>query len=93
MRKIINCVLGCVVLAVLIILSGVVGHIETHYTREGVVTEVNNNIVTVCDAQGNEWEFMGEGYSQGQEVCLTMYNANTDSNIYDDEVVKVRVLE
>ena len=47
----------------------------------------------VEDKQGHVWcyEVEGDAPSVGSAVDLHMYTSNTDSYIYDDEVVKVVV--
>lgn len=92
-QRIKDFVLGSVlVLALFIIPSGIGGNIETHYKLNAVVTEINNDIVTVEDKNGNEWEFIGTDFEIGQNVKMTMFNHYTDNTIEDDEIIKVKVV-
>lgn len=70
---------------------GKVGDLTTKYNREGVVVEVNNNEIVVVDNQDNVWCFYGEGYTVGDNVTMKMFTNNTDGNIYDDVIVKIKV--
>lgn len=65
-------------------------YIETHYTRNAIVTNVNQNLVTAKDENGYLWEFEGEGFEKDTEVKLIMDTNHTDSNIFDDKVIDVR---
>lgn len=74
-------------------------YVECHYTRKDcVVVEVEQRLVTVEDRQGHQWCYYmdSEDYtdvpSVGTVVDVHMYTAHTDSYIYDDEIVDVRVV-
>ena len=72
---------------------GRAGYHETHYYRNAIVTNVNSNsIVTVTDNINNVWEFEGEGYTEGDEVRLLMFNHCTNHIITDDEVINAKVI-
>lgn len=62
---------------------------EQRYTRMVTVTEVKNGVVTVADDYEHEWEFFGEGFEEGQRIKVLMDNKTTDTNIFDDEIVRV----
>lgn len=63
---------------------------ETHYTKNAIVTNVNQNLITVKDENGYLWEFEGEGFEEDTEVKLIMDTNHTDSNTLDDKVIDVR---
>lgn len=63
--------------------------VEQRYTRIVTVTEVKNGVVTVTDDYEHEWEFFGEGFEEGQEIKVLMNTNTTDSNILDDEIIRV----
>ena len=72
---------------------------ETHYTRKDcVVVEVEQRLVIIEDKQGHQWCYYmdSEDYTDvpcvGTVVDVHMYTAHTDSYIYDDEIVDVRVV-
>ena len=74
-------------------------YVETHYTRKDcVVVEVEQRLVTVEDKQGHQWCYYmdSEDYTDvpcvGTVVDVYMHTAHTDSYIYDDEIVDVRVV-
>ena len=77
-----------IVLAVVIVI-GIVGMIETTYTRDVVVTKVDCIEVTVQDKQGHHWSFYGDDYTVGQEITVVM-NDNHTSIITDDRIVDVK---
>ena len=60
--------------------------VETTYNREATVTNVSNEIVTVIDESGNEWNFVGNNFSTGDKVKLVMDNNHT--NTIKDDVIK-----
>ena len=59
------------------------------YDREATVTHVWGDEVVCVDSQGQEWTFIGEGYTTGQQVILKMNDMETTS-IYDDIILNVK---
>jgi hypothetical protein len=60
--------------------------VETTYNRKAIVTNVNNEIVTVIDESDNEWDFVGNNFSIGDKVKLIMDNNHTHT--IKDDVIK-----
>lgn len=87
MKKIL--IVIAVVIALLVI--GRVGYWETHYNREGVVTEVVDNLVTITDTLGNEWLMDGESLQVGDRVIMRMSTQGTEETIMDDAIVSIKV--
>ena len=77
-----------IVITVIIVISLFV-MIENTYTRDVVVTEVQDQEVTVVDVSGNEFSFYGTDYTVDQEITVVMTTNNTDS-ITDDKIIDVR---
>lgn len=77
-----------IVITVIIIID-LFGMIENTYTRDVVVTEVQDQEVTVTDVSGNEFSFYGTDYTVDQEITVVMTTNNTDS-ITDDKIIDVR---
>lgn len=67
--------------------------VETHYTREGIIIESNNNLITVKDECGYLWNFKGSNFKVNEKVKLTMDTNHTDSNIFDDKVIDVKEIK
>ena len=65
---------------------------ETHYTREATVIAIDNSIITVIDNCDYIWEFEGTGFSVGDTVRMTMDTMNTDTNIFDDAIENVKII-
>lgn len=86
MRKAITTTIITIIMLTLFYVSA---WIETHYTREATVIEVNDNIVTVVDNTNNFWSFEGTEFNVNDKVTMTMDSMNTDLNIYDDEIINV----
>lgn len=93
MRKTVK---GIVVIILLLGTWIACSYVECHYTRKDcVVVEVEQRLMTVVDKTGNEWCYYmdSEDYtdvpSVGTVVDMLMYTNNTDSYIYDDEIVRV----
>ena len=72
-----------------IVIIGLMGTIETTYTRNAIVINVDNLEVTVEDKQGNLWVFIADGYSINDDVTLIM-NDNHTTKITDDKIIKVK---
>ena len=71
-----------------------VNKIETSYTRKAKVTYVENNTVLFEDENGNIWEWEKERgereYREGENVILKMDTNNTDTNVFDDIIKRVK---
>ena len=78
-----------VLVVIAIVVIGLIGTIESTYTRDVVVTKVDCVEVTVQDKQGHLWSFYGDDYTVGQEIIVVMNDQHT-SSIYDDTIVKVK---
>lgn len=78
---------------IILILFTIVGTYETHYNRQGIITEKDNNVITIEDTIGNLWEYETNSseFSIGKKVELKMYNNGTDTNIYDDKIEKIKI--
>ena len=71
-------------------LLAIVMYGESHYKKQGTVVDVNGEVITIEDNNGNLWEFKGDGYSINQKVTMNMYTNNTDNYRYDDIVKGVK---
>lgn len=85
-------IMGLVALTIIVVAFGIVGHVETHYTRKDCkVVEISGKAVYVVDNTGNEWCYVAdeEAPKVGTKVDLKMFTAYTDNTIDDDEIVEV----
>ena len=55
----------------------------------GIIIEVNDNVVVVETTDGNLWEFEGEGYEAGTEVRVLFSNNGSVDCVKDDMIQKV----
>ena len=74
-----------------VLLPGIAGYFEHHYTRQAEVVEVRGDVVLVKDTCGFEWEFYGNDYEVGQQVKMKMFTNYTHDIIFDDEIEKVEI--
>jgi hypothetical protein len=65
---------------------------ETHYSKEATVIDVDHNIITVVDEYDYTWSFEGDGFHVDDKVQLMMHTMCTDSNIFDDEIEDVKMI-
>ena len=78
-------------LVVFIIMFVFASWIDTHYTRQDCkVVGYVEDVVTVEDSCGYQWQFIGEGYEVGDTVDLKMFNNRTHNYVYDDEIIEVK---
>lgn len=65
---------------------------ENHYDRRATVMTVYENIVTVKDECGDEWEFEDDErqYHKDDIVQMTMNSMGTIENFYDDKIENVK---
>lgn len=83
------------IIMIFIILPFLAGYIETHYTREGSIIEINkkDNIIKIKDTSGYYWEYQNkDNYRVGDKVRMAMYSSHTDNNIYDDVILKIELI-
>ena len=84
MRKMICCLL------VMVACLAVAGRVESHDKRDAIIVSCETETIIAKDTTGNVWAFEGEGYEEGDEVTLIIFNNNTDSIIEDDIVEDVK---
>ena len=76
-----------IVLAIIMAI-GIMGNIESTYTRTATITNSDNGIVTAEDNCGYIWEYKGSA-TIGDSVTLVMYDNHT-SKITDDIVKGIK---
>ena len=92
MRKYNEIIVGAIMfLLMFVVLPGLVGNYEHHYTREAEVIEVSDDLIVVEDNCGYLWGFYGNGYEVGQQVKMKMFTNYTHDTIFDDEIEKVEI--
>ena len=92
-EKAINLLGGLLFCVILCGLGGLENYIKTSYTREAIVIDYYEDVCSAEDKTGNVWHFIGEGYEVGDKVKLYMNTNHTDSNILDDAITKVKMIE
>lgn len=58
------------------------------YTKTGYISSVYGDKVSVVDEDGEEWEFYGDDFEQGQKVVITFHDNGTN-HTDDDRVIEV----
>ena len=86
-------VITIIVMITVIVMYGYCAWHETHYTRDAIVIEIEDNTIVVVDTTDNVWEFEGTNYKINDNVKMVMNTMHTDSNIYDDEIEKVTIIK
>ena len=89
MKKNVLCVM---MLLVVVLMLGIVGYNDTHYTTEGYVVSVNNDNhnVLIKDNNGHLWLINDDSYEVGQQVTMKMCSNDTGT-IEDDVVTDVKI--
>lgn len=59
-------------------------YISCHYTRKGIVTAREGNMVIITDTVGHEWEIVEDSLNINDIVKMRMNTNGTDSIITDD---------
>lgn len=72
-----------IILSIMLVL-GLMWSYESTYTRQAIITNSENGIVTVQDNCGYIWQYKGSA-TVGDNITLVMYDNHT-SNITDDIV-------
>lgn len=89
-RNLISVTAFVVVLAVIII-AGIIGRMETHYRKTGVITSNECGIVTIEDFDGNMWEIESDTLRVGDVVEMTLFDVGT-ADVEDDIVQEIKVM-
>ena len=76
-------------ISVIILVPAVAETIETYYSMDGVIINVNSDEISVEDSTGNIWTFFGKEYSINDEVRIIFFNNHTDNTRVDDKIIKV----
>lgn len=92
MKMIKDIACGVLIMVITLGMMGWAGYMETTYDLQGIVVECNANMVTVEDTRGHLWEYETEKVSKGDNVKITFFDNHTH-RIYDDEIVKIKVLK
>jgi hypothetical protein len=75
-----------------LLLFGFAGYIESHYTVDATIVEIEDNVYTVEYPNGHQFQFTLDEYEVGDEVKLYMDNNHTDGSS-DDTIYKVKINE
>lgn len=67
--------------------------INSKYSMDGIIIEVNSNEILVEDITGNIWAFSGKDYRVDDVVRILFFNNYTDNTRLDDEIIKVTKLQ
>ena len=70
-------------------LNGVPAEEHEVYIRTMEVVEIENDLITGVDAEGFEWQFYGDGFSENELVSCIMDTMGTENDIFDDAVLDV----
>lgn len=78
-------------LITLVLFLTLLSNINTHYTRDAWVDNVEGNVVTFVDSCGYTWEATDvDNIVEGQTVVLKMHNHHTDNVVSDDVIVSIK---
>ena len=94
MKNIITIITIILLVAALVVVGCAIAHGVNKvnaFTRidDGIIIEVNDNVVVVETTDGNLWEFEGEGYEVGTEVRVLFSNNGSVDCVKDDMIQKV----
>ena len=70
------------------IILGMILTAQCQYTKDVIVQEYNNGLVSVVDDNGEKWQFFGDDFIPGQRIQVVFDN-NSTSDPYDDAIVNV----
>lgn len=71
-----------------IILGLIIATAPCQYTKNVIVTEYNDGLVSVVDDNGEKWQFFGNDFIPGNKITVVFDN-NSTSDPYDDAIVNV----
>ncbi len=89
MRKILNGMLGMLVIVGFVVLVGIAGYIETHYTMECEVVKIEGNVITLEDKVGYLWEVEDENLEMNKTYKVE-FSTNDTTDRTDDKITKIK---
>lgn len=89
MKKILNGMLGMLVIVGFVVLLGIAGYIETHYTMECEVVKIEGNVITLEDKVGYLWEVEDENLEMNK-IYKVEFSTNDTTNRTDDKIIKIK---
>ena len=89
MKKILNGMLGMLVIVGFVVLVGIAGYIETHYTMECEVVKIEGNVITLEDEVGYLWEVEDENLEMNKTYKVE-FSTNDTTDRTDDKITKVK---
>lgn len=92
MKMIKNVICGLFMMIVFFCIIGCAGYIESTYHIRGKVLNQTNGIWAIEDSRGEIWEYESKTLAKGEDVTITFFDNHT-YGIYDDEIIKVKVLK
>lgn len=84
-------ILAVAVVVIALFIIGILGNWETHYKRNGLVTEINDGIATIRDEYGEIWEYESLGFNVGDSVSIKLFDVGT-SEVHDDVITEIKVV-
>lgn len=88
MKELCKTLVTILAFVIILVFAGFVGNEEVKYTRKGIVTEVDNNIVTIEDEFGEVWVIEDDSYHVDDKVTMRIHT-NYTKEICDDIIEKV----
>lgn len=85
----INCFLVCAFIIGLFLIGS---YVDTHYTFNGSVVEIEDDLVVVEDFGGNQWGVYADGFQVGDNVKVYV-DDNGTSTYNDDEIIDLKRLD
>lgn len=89
MKKILNGMLGMLIIVGFVVLVGIAGYIETHYTMECEVVKIEGNVITLEDKVGYLWEVEDENLEMNKTYKVE-FSTNDTTNRIDDKITKIK---
>ena len=68
-------------------------YIETTDIKKATVTKVENEIVTLIDEDGEEWQVAFDNFLVGDNVEITINNNHSDKDFSDDKITKINKIK
>lgn len=77
-----------------VIVLGIAGYFDTHYSTVAEVYSVENNSILLVDGAGYLWEITDRPeLHKGDMVKIKFFNNTTDYTREDDKIIKVTLLD
>lgn len=84
-----------ITLTIILVITILLTHVKnTHYTKQAIVTDVTNQVITLTDIKGYQWQYETDRTTKELKehdvVVMIMYTNETNNTMKDDRIIRIK---